>query len=131
MEDLIRRDNEFPLDHCPTIEVELCNSVLRENVVIVVTPDCPMEHLGDMLVKQLDNVLPILIYVISGEILTDTDIQDIRLIKEKYPDSPILFINMSGSEVRNVYCESDERLDSLQKTYNSLRSQLTRLGEWR
>ncbi|GJQ66842.1 hypothetical protein Trydic_g18598 [Trypoxylus dichotomus] len=128
VQDLIRRENEFPLDHCPTIEVDLCNSVLRENVVIIVTPDCPTEHLGDTLIKQLDNVLPILIYVISGEILTEADIQDIRLIKEKYSDSPILFINMSGSEVRNVYCETDEHFDRMQKTYNNLRDQLTRLG---
>lgn len=128
IEDLVRQDNEFPLDICPTVEVELCNSVLRENVVIMVTPDSSIEHLGDILVKQLDNVLPILIYVISGESLTENDIQDVRLIKEKYPDSPILFVNMSSSEVRNVYCKCDEHFDRMQQIYDNLRDQLTRLG---
>lgn len=72
VEDLQRDSKESPKDHCATLEVELCHSILRERVNIIIPPDCSIEDLADVLSKNLKDILPILIYSISDRTITDT-----------------------------------------------------------
>lgn len=71
-DDLTRDSNESPKDHCPTLEVELCHSLLRDKVQIIMPPDCSSEDFSEVLAKNLDNVLPILIYCFTGCRLSET-----------------------------------------------------------
>lgn len=38
---------------------------------MLVPPDCPWEHLSEVITKCLDNILPVIIYVVSDETLSD------------------------------------------------------------
>lgn len=81
--DLQRSDNESLLDHCPSLEVELSHSILKENVNIMVAPDCSIEQLSEILYKYMDNVLPIVVYAISEGILSDSVSNDLLNNREK------------------------------------------------
>lgn len=69
--DIRRNENENVLNHCPGIEIELTTPVLKDNVSIAVPPDCHVTHLTELLNKQHRNILPIVIYGISENVLSD------------------------------------------------------------
>lgn len=70
-EDLQRNDEECLLDHCPSLEVELNHAMLKENVKIMVPPDCQPEQLPEVLGKHMENTLPVIIYTISNDLLSE------------------------------------------------------------
>lgn len=132
--DLQRSDNESLLDHCPSLEVELSHSILKENVNIMVPPDCSIEQLSEILYKYMDNVLPIVVYAISEGILSDSNIQEIKKLKDIYK-VPFLFVSLMTNERVSTesLTESEQHLlesESRQKISNlqNLRDQLLRLG---
>ncbi|KAJ8986249.1 hypothetical protein NQ317_009955 [Molorchus minor] len=136
VEDLLRGDEESLLDHCPSLEVELCNSILRENVEIVVPADCEVDELSEILNKNMNNVLPLVIYSVSEEILNDSNIQQIRKLKDIYK-IPLLFVNVTSTEHTSLstesLTESEQHTAELEAARESaklqnLRDQLVRLG---
>ncbi|KAF2887681.1 hypothetical protein ILUMI_18492 [Ignelater luminosus] len=96
--DILRSDQESPAEHCPALEIKLNSSFLKDKVNMLVPPDCPWEHLSEVITKCLDNILPVIIYVVSDETLSDAHIQEIRKIKKTYQDLPLLFVSMSDNE---------------------------------
>lgn len=74
-EDLHRLDNELPLEHCPTLEIEINHVALKENFHLVIPPDCPYDDLANIVAKNMDKMLSVIIYVIEG-ILSE----DVRII---------------------------------------------------
>lgn len=70
-QDLHRLENEIPLEHCPSLEVELYHPLLKDNVQIIIPPDCSPEELLDISTKGLDKIWPVIIYVIVDAKLTD------------------------------------------------------------
>lgn len=70
-EDIRRSDNENLLDHCPSVEVILKHKLLNENVKIVVPPDCHPDQLIEVLGKSVENVLPVIIYAVCEDALSD------------------------------------------------------------
>ncbi|CAH1979314.1 unnamed protein product [Acanthoscelides obtectus] len=131
--DIQRRDDENLLDHCPWLEIELPQAMLKENVNIIVPPDIEMAQLSENISKHFDNVLPIIVYAISEEILTDSNIQEIRKLKDMYK-VPFLFVNISAtkasteslteSEQHLIECNRSKKTSKL----HNLRDQLVRLG---
>lgn len=75
IEDLQRNNNECILDHCPSLEIELRHPILKDNVKIMVPPDCSPHLLPEILLKNMDNVLPVIAYAVSEDILTDSVIK--------------------------------------------------------
>ena len=59
-------------DHSQVVEVELHNALLHENVKIILSPDCSSEELGNSILKQLRNAYPLLLYVVSQNVLNCT-----------------------------------------------------------
>ncbi|XP_019866384.1 dual serine/threonine and tyrosine protein kinase-like isoform X2 [Aethina tumida] len=139
-EDLQRNDEECLLDHCPSLEVELNHAVLKENVKIMVPPDCQPEQLPEVLGKHMENTLPVIIYTISNDLLSEIDIQEIKKLKEIYR-KPFLFVKVCEvTEVVTVTKSTDSLTESEQhsiecnggRKYSSklqnLHDQLERLG---
>lgn len=112
-QDLHRLENEIPLEHCPSLEVELYHPLLKDNVQIIIPPDCSPEELLDISTKGLDKIWPVIIYVIVDAKLTDENIKEIRKLKEIYPDLPFLFVSMSEN-VENMCNSTTELTESEQ-----------------
>lgn len=70
-DDLQRSIHECPLDHCPSVEVTICHPFLRENLQIFIPPDSLPEHIPAIL-KNVENILPVIIYAVTEETLNDT-----------------------------------------------------------
>lgn len=68
--DLRREETESPIDHCPSLEIHLNNSLLRDNIQILIPPDCSPDQIPRVL-KSIGNVLPVIIYSITEELLSD------------------------------------------------------------
>lgn len=69
-EDLQRDENECPLDHCPSLEVYLNHPILKDNLQILIPPDCLSEQIPGIL-KNVENILPVIMYAITDELLND------------------------------------------------------------
>lgn len=69
--DLQRSVHECPLDHCPSVEITMCHPFLRENLQFFIPPDCLPEQIPGVL-KNMENVLSVIIYAITEETLSDT-----------------------------------------------------------
>lgn len=69
--DLQRSIHECPLDHCPSVEVTLCHPFLRQNLQFFIPPDCLPEQIPEVL-KNTENILPVIIYAITEGTLNDT-----------------------------------------------------------
>ncbi|XP_018566514.1 dual serine/threonine and tyrosine protein kinase-like isoform X2 [Anoplophora glabripennis] len=135
-EDLQRNDEESLLDHCPAVEVDLNHSILKENVKIMVPADCEVEELTEALSKYVHNILPIVIYSVYEEVLNDTNIQEIRKLKDNFK-IPFLFVSVSNTE-HSTFC-SESLTESQQHSVGlnigqkysklqNLQDQLVRLG---
>lgn len=59
-------------DLCASLEVELCHPLLKDNANIMVPPDCYVDHVQEILNKHVKNVLPVIIYAVSEDILSDS-----------------------------------------------------------
>ncbi|KAF5277559.1 hypothetical protein FQR65_LT15961 [Abscondita terminalis] len=137
--DLKRTEQECTADHCQALEIRLNSTFLKDKVNILVPPDYPSQYLSDILLKYLNSILPVIIYVVNDESLNDTHIKEIQVIKETFQDLPILFVSITenggvlSSELEQpVYEEtSSSRLDTTNNCHNKfsiLRNQLVNLG---
>ncbi|KAK4871516.1 hypothetical protein RN001_015640 [Aquatica leii] len=96
--DLKRTEQEASADHCQALEIRLNTTFLKDKVNILVPPDYPSEYLSDILLKYLNSILPVIIYVVSDESLNDAHIKEIQVIKETFQDLPILFVSIMESD---------------------------------
>ncbi|XP_022915170.1 dual serine/threonine and tyrosine protein kinase-like isoform X1 [Onthophagus taurus] len=120
-EDDLKRDNsESPTDHCPTIEVEIPAEILKENINIYIPPDCGSDELQKVLSKQLDSIYPIFIYAVTENALTESDIHNIRVLKQLYSDAAIIFLRIGLLDNKDPV--------GLNKIMIDLKTQLSRLG---
>ncbi|XP_056645894.1 dual serine/threonine and tyrosine protein kinase-like isoform X1 [Diorhabda sublineata] len=132
--DLQRNTHESLVDHCPSLEVELSHSFLKENVNLMVPPDCSIEQLNELCCKYMNNILPIVVYTISEGILSDLNIQEIKKLKDIYK-VPFLFVSVSTREAFGTESLTESEQHSLETerekehtTLRNLRDQLVRLG---
>lgn len=72
VEDLRRNKSESVVHHCPSIEIELCTPLLKDNISIAIPPDCDVPQLCELLNKQSNDILPIVIYCISETVLSES-----------------------------------------------------------
>ncbi|XP_067212359.1 dual serine/threonine and tyrosine protein kinase-like isoform X2 [Linepithema humile] len=77
--------------NCPTIlEVKLNQEVLKEGVQIFVVPN---NGVIKILEKGSLKILPIFLYALGEQPLTEENLEELRDLKETYPYNPILFIS--------------------------------------
>ncbi|KAL1493339.1 hypothetical protein ABEB36_011413 [Hypothenemus hampei] len=137
-EDLRREDRDNLLDHCPSIEVILKHKLLKDNVKVMVPPDCHLDQLVEVLGRFSENILPVIIYSVSDDMLSDLNIQEIKKLKDVFL-VPFLFVTVSNVDDHLYkYALSTESLTESEKhlvesqnsesKLQSLRQQLSRLG---
>lgn len=89
LEDLARKQSDDA--NCPTIlEVTIDESQLKHGVQIFVVPSNEPLH---ALTKGLLRVLPIFIYALGDAPLSLKNLEELREIRENYPDNPVLFVS--------------------------------------
>lgn len=69
--DIIRTAQEAPIDHLPVLDIKLNAPILKDKVNLIIPPDCSSDTLSEVLIKSLDNVLPVIVYIINDESLSD------------------------------------------------------------
>ncbi|XP_011348062.1 dual serine/threonine and tyrosine protein kinase isoform X2 [Ooceraea biroi] len=77
--------------NCPTVlEVKLDQAVLKEGVQIFVVPN---DGVVKILAKGSLGILPIFLYALGEQPLTEKNLEELRDLKDTYPYNPILFIS--------------------------------------
>ncbi|XP_020286800.1 dual serine/threonine and tyrosine protein kinase-like isoform X2 [Pseudomyrmex gracilis] len=77
--------------NCPTVlEVKLDQAVLKEGVQIFVVPN---NGVVKILARGTLKILPIFLYALGEQPLTEENLEELRDLKETYPHNPILFIS--------------------------------------
>ncbi|XP_076640361.1 receptor interacting protein kinase 5 isoform X1 [Colletes latitarsis] len=93
IEDLTRSGGEDI--NCPTVlEVKLDQPILKDGVQIFVAPN---NGAVKILAKGLLSILPIFLYALGDQPLTEQNIEELRDLKETYPFNPVLFISSLGN----------------------------------
>ncbi|XP_043258729.1 dual serine/threonine and tyrosine protein kinase-like [Colletes gigas] len=93
IEDLTRSGGEDI--NCPTVlEVKLDQPILKDGVQIFVAPN---NGAVKVLAKGLLSILPIFLYALGDQPLTEENIEELRDLKETYPFNPVLFISSLGN----------------------------------
>ncbi|XP_033219162.1 dual serine/threonine and tyrosine protein kinase-like isoform X2 [Belonocnema kinseyi] len=92
VEDLTESGCQDP--SCPTVlEVKLDQPNLKDGVQIFVVPDVGAVKI---LAKGTLSILPIFLYALGEEPLTEQNIQELRELKETYPYNSVLFVSSLG-----------------------------------
>ncbi|XP_054009693.1 dual serine/threonine and tyrosine protein kinase-like isoform X1 [Hylaeus anthracinus] len=93
VEDLTRSGGEDI--NCPTVlEVKLDQPILKDGVQIFIAPN---NGAVKILAKGLLPILPIFLYALGENPLTEQNIEELRDLKETYPFNPVLFISSLGN----------------------------------
>lgn len=93
IEDLTKSGDEDI--NCPTVlEVKLDQPILKDGVQIFVAPN---NGAVKILAKGLLRILPIFLYALSDQPLTEQNVEELRDLRETYPFNPVLFISSLGS----------------------------------
>ncbi|XP_076240379.1 receptor interacting protein kinase 5 isoform X2 [Calliopsis andreniformis] len=81
--------------NCPTVlEVKVDLPILKDGVQIFIAPN---NGAVKILAKGLLNILPIFLYALGEQPLTEQNIEELRDLKETYPFNPVLFISSLGN----------------------------------
>ena len=105
--------------NCPTVlEVTLDLPILKDGVQIFVAPNTAAIKI---LAKGLLSILPIFLYALGEQPLTEQNLEELRDLKETYPFTPVLFIsslgNISVTSIDAEFTESEQH--RLQNRLNS------------
>ncbi|XP_008203256.1 dual serine/threonine and tyrosine protein kinase isoform X1 [Nasonia vitripennis] len=88
-EDLVESGSVDP--NCPTVlEVKLNQPTLKDGVQIFVVPDTGAVQI---LAKGIFKILPIFLYALGEQPLSNENMEELRNLKETYPYNPILFVS--------------------------------------
>ncbi|KAK8376325.1 hypothetical protein O3P69_009755 [Scylla paramamosain] len=90
-----QQTQQDPVVGSAVLEVGLNHPLLREGLQVVVAPSdssdgSPLAFLGPL----LPEVLPIVVYAISRDELSDQELTDLRELKKVHPTLPVLFIRV-------------------------------------
>ena len=105
--------------NCPTVlEVTLDLPVLKDGVQMFVAPNTGAIR---TLAKSLLSILPIFLYALGEQPLTEQNLEELRDLKETYPFTPVLFVsslgNISLTSIDAEFTESEQH--RLQNRLNS------------
>jgi len=78
-----------------SLEIRKPLSLLKDDLQIIITPTNQKIN-----IKQItENIIPIFIYIIDQDILSDNDIDELRYFRSIVPNEPILFIRIDQSDM--------------------------------
>ncbi|XP_069697228.1 dual serine/threonine and tyrosine protein kinase-like [Periplaneta americana] len=101
-EDLKRSetDSEGLADLSTILDIEICHPLLKDSVQLIIPPDCDDLHSAafrEVISKGMEKVLPLFLYAIGEDSLTDQNIHELRELKQMFPELPVFFICTSAS----------------------------------
>lgn len=92
IEDLTKSGSEDTI--YPTVlEVQLNQPILKDGVQIFIAPNTGAVK---VLEKELLSILPIFLYALGDQPLTEQNLKELRDLRETYPFNPVLFISSLG-----------------------------------
>ncbi|KOC66405.1 Dual serine/threonine and tyrosine protein kinase [Habropoda laboriosa] len=104
---------------CPTVlEVKLDQLILKNGVQIFIAPN---NGAVKTLAKGLLSILPIFLYALGDQPLTEQNLEELQDLKETYPMNPVLFISSLGNiSLTNIDAElTESEQHRLQNRLNS------------
>jgi len=81
-----------------SLEIRKPLDLLGNDLQIVITPTNQKLDMKQIYSQITENVVPIFIYIIEQEILSDNDIEELRLFHIIVPNEPILFIRIDQND---------------------------------
>jgi hypothetical protein len=104
-DDIVVNDSYSPLENddneqreTASLEIRKPLDLLGNDLQIVVTPTNQKLDMKQIYSQITENVVPIFIYIIEQEILSDNDIEELRLFHIIVPNEPILFIRIDQND---------------------------------
>ncbi|KAK2583040.1 hypothetical protein KPH14_009078 [Odynerus spinipes] len=123
VEDLTKSGTEDVI--CPTVlEVKLDTSILKDGVQIFVVPN---NGAVKILAKGTLGILPIFLYALGEQPLSEQQLEELRDLKETYPYNPVLFVSSLASiSLDSIDAElTESEQHRLQSTVNPCDPNLT------
>lgn len=81
-----------------SLEIRRPLDFLYDDIQIVITPSNQMLNMQQIYLQITKNVVPIFIYIIDQETLSENDIDELRFFQNIVPNEPILFIRIDQLE---------------------------------
>ncbi|XP_013412982.1 dual serine/threonine and tyrosine protein kinase [Lingula anatina] len=95
-QDLVLRDSEArePVGTLPCLEVNLKHNVLKDDVQVILSPTNCSASLSEMVALYKEDVLPIVMYAIGADQLTEKDLEELKELHEAEPELPVFFVRV-------------------------------------
>lgn len=77
-----------------SLEIRKPIDFLENDLQIVLTPTNQKLDLKQVYAQITDNVIPIFLYIVDQEKLSEEDFEELKLFRAIFPNEPILFIRM-------------------------------------
>jgi len=81
------------------LEIHKPLGLLKDDIEIVITPSNQNLNMRQIYTHITENVIPIFIYIIDQDILSDNDIDELRFFRSIVPNEPILFIRIDQPDM--------------------------------
>jgi hypothetical protein len=98
---LIQNDNlndDNDQQETASLEIRKPLDLLSDDLQIVITPSNQKLNMKQIYMQITENVVPIFIYIIDQEMLSNNDIDELRFFRSIVPNEPILFIRIDQSD---------------------------------
>lgn len=92
------RENLTDNDETASLEIRKPLDFLENDLQIVLTPTNQKLDLKQVYAQITDNVIPIFLYIIDQEKLSQEDFEELKLFRAIVPNEPILFIRMEAGD---------------------------------
>nr|CAD7592935.1 unnamed protein product [Timema genevievae] len=102
-EDDLRRsecDERLWPEHSTVLEVQIFHPLMRDSVHVVIPPDCESLKPSlfiEMLHRNLNKSLPIFLYALEEDTLSEYNISELEKLNQVFPNIPVFFVCTSGS----------------------------------
>jgi hypothetical protein len=82
-----------------SLEIRKPLDLLGHDLQMIITPTNQKLDIAQIYFQITENIVPIFIYIIDQEKLSDNDIEELRSFRTLVPNEPILFIRMDQSDL--------------------------------
>ena len=96
--DVQSRENMDENLETASLEIRKPLDFLENDLQIVLTPTNQNLDLKQVYAQITDNVIPIFLYIVDQEKLSEEDFEELKLFRAIVPNEPILFIRMEPTD---------------------------------
>ena len=91
-------DDENELHETASLEIRKPLDFLGNDLQIVITPTNQKLDIKQVYAQITENIVPIFIYIIDQDKLSEKDVEELRLFRVIVPNEPILFIRIDQTD---------------------------------